>query len=165
MSGLGMQYAHIKIYVGNAFKASASYSVTCNTSNPNPTPSNPMTTSTNTLRFHAAGLSVPDELYWYNNNTHWNALSRKEFRSLMIRMESITAQHYEDVRTTGRSNRSAAIKAFWAEEWGCEYQPESGKWLNLTTNAFFQSETEKKAQRDAKKALKEAKKEKRESER
>jgi chemotaxis protein histidine kinase CheA len=121
-----------------------------------------MTSTTNAtqLRFNTKtkGLSVPDELYWYNNNTNWNALSRKEFRSLMIRMESITAQHYEDVCTTGRSNRSAAIKAFWANEWGCEYQPESGKWLNLTTNAFFQSETEKKAQRDAKKASKEEKK-------
>jgi hypothetical protein len=117
-----------------------------------------MTTSTNSLRLHAARLSVPDELHWYNNNTNWHALSHKEFRSIMIRMESITAQHYEDFGT-GRSNRSAAIKAFWADEWGCEYQPESGKWLNLTTGAFIESETEKKAKRDAKKAARKEKKE------
>ena len=120
-----------------------------------------MTTSTNSLRLHAARLSVPDELHWYNNNTNWHALSHKEFRIIMNRMESITAQHYEDFGT-GRSNRSAAIKAFWADEWGCEYQPESGKWLNLTTGAFIESETEKKAKRDAKKAARKEKKEQKE---
>jgi len=110
-------------------------------------------------RYKAAQFSVPDELYWYNNNTNWNALSRKEFREIMIRMETITAQYYNDFGdcTYGsRCNRSSAIKAFWAEEWDCEYLPESGKWLNLTTNAFIKSETEKKAERDAKKALKKA---------
>jgi len=30
-----------------------------------------------------------------------------------------------------RCNRSSAIKQFWADEWDCEYLPESGKWLNL----------------------------------
>ena len=107
-----------------------------------------------TLRFNtrARSLSVPDELYWYNNNTDWNSITRKEFRSLMIRMEAITAQHYADVGTTGRSNRSAAIKKFWADEWGCEYLPESGKWINLHTGSFIESETEKKAKRDAKRA-------------
>ena len=119
------------------------------------------TTTTNPLRFNtrARSLSVPDELYWYNNNTDWNSIKRKEFRSIMIRMEAITAQHYADVGTTGRSNRSAAIKAFWADEWGCEYLPESGKWINLTTGACIESETEKKAKRDAKKASKKVKKE------
>ena len=116
------------------------------------------TPAANQLRVQAARLSVPDELHWYNNNTNWHAVSHKEFRSIMNRMESITAQHYEDFGT-GRSNRSAAINAFWADEWGCEYQPESGKWLNLTTGAFIESETEKKAKRDAKKAAKKEKKE------
>ena len=116
------------------------------------------TPAANQLRVQAARLSVPDELHWYNNNTNWHAVSHKEFRSIMVRMESITVQHYEDFGT-GRSNRSAAIKAFWADEWGCEYQPESGKWLNLTTGAFIESETEKKAKRDAKKAAKKEKKE------
>jgi hypothetical protein len=107
-------------------------------------------------RYKAAQFSVPDELYWHNNNTNWDALSRKEFREIMIRMETITAQYYNDFGdcTYGsRCNRSSAIKKFWADEWGCEYLPESGKWLNLTTNAFIKSETEKKAERDAKKAL------------
>jgi hypothetical protein len=110
--------------------------------------------ATTPLRFKTKALSVPDELYWYNNNTNWNTLGRKEFRSLMIRMEAITAQHYADVCATGRSNRSAAIKKFWADEWGCEYQPESGKWINLTTGACIESETEKKAKRAAKRAEK-----------
>ena len=114
-----------------------------------------MTTSTNSLRVQAARLSVPDELHWYNNNTNWNTLSRKEFRRIMIRMESITAQHYKDVGTG--HYRSAAIKAFWADEWGCEYQPETGKWLDLKSNTIFWSQTENKAERDAKKALKKAK--------
>ena len=117
------------------------------------------TTATTPLRFNtrARSLSVPDELYWYNNHTVWNSITRKEFRSLMIRMEAITAQHYADVGTTGRSNRSAAIKRFWADEWGCEYLPESGKWINLTTGACIESETEKKAKRDAKRAKKASK--------
>lgn len=134
----------------------------------NTTQHNPMTTTataTNTLRFNtrARSLSVPDELYWYNNNTDWSALSRKEFRSIMIRMEAITAQHYADVGTTGRSsNRSAAIKKFWADEWGCEYLPDSGKWINLHTGSFIESETEKKAKRDAKRAEKASKQVKKE---
>ena len=69
----------------------------------------------NQTRFNAARLSVPDELRWYNNHTNWESLDRKGFREVMVRMESITVQHYEDFGT-GRSNRSAAIKAFWAEE-------------------------------------------------
>jgi hypothetical protein len=109
----------------------------------------------NSLRVQAARLSVPDELHWYNNNTNWNALRRKEFRRIMIRMESITAQHYEDYGTG--HYRSAAIKAFWADEWGCEYQPETGKWLDLKSNTIFWSQTENKAERDAKKAAKKAK--------
>jgi hypothetical protein len=110
-------------------------------------------------RLQAARLSVPDELYWYNNHTNWDALSRKEFREIMIRMETITAQYYNDFGdcTYGsRCNRSSAIKAFWAEEWDCEYLPESGKWLNLATGSVIKSETEKKTERDAKKALKKA---------
>lgn len=107
-------------------------------------------------KFKTKGLSVPDELYWYNNNTNWNALSRKEFRDIMIRMESITAQHYEDFGTG--HHRSAAIKKFWADEWGCEYLPETGQWFDLATRTFIESETEKKAQRDAKKAQEKAEK-------
>jgi hypothetical protein len=110
--------------------------------------------ATNPLRFKTKALSVPDELYWYNNNTDWYALGRKEFRAIMIRMETITAQHYDDVCATGRSNRSAAIKKFWADEWGCEYLPESRKWINLTTGAIIESETDKKAKRAAKRAEK-----------
>ena len=113
-------------------------------------------------RFNAARLSVPDELYWYNNHTNWDALSRKEFREIMIRMETITAQYYNDFGDCAygsRCNRSSAIKQFWADEWDCEYLPESGKWLDLDTNTVIKSETEKKAQRDAKKASKKALKE------
>ena len=110
-------------------------------------------------KFKTKGLSVPDELYWYNNNTNWNALSRKEFRDIMIRMESITAQHYEDFGTG--HHRSAAIKQFWADEWGCEYLPETGQWFDLTSNNVFHSQTEKaqaKAEKKVKKAEKKAKK-------
>jgi len=110
-----------------------------------------------TLRLQAARLSVPDELYWYNNNTHWDSLSRKEFRNLMIRMETITVQFYNDA--CAANNRSAAIKTFWADEWGCEYLPESGRWLDLATGTFIESESEKKALKNAKKALKKANKE------
>ena len=118
------------------------------------------TTATNSLRLHAARLSVPDELYWYNNHTNWDSIRRKEFRSLMIRMESITAQHYADF---GAGHyRNAAIKKFWADEWGCEYQPESGKWINLHTGSVIESETEKKAKRDAKRAKKASKQVKKE---
>ena len=116
-----------------------------------------------TLRLQAARLSVPDELYWYNNNTNWDSLSRKEFRDLMIRMETITVQFYNDACAASRYNRSAAIKTFWADEWGCEYLPESGRWIDLATGTFIMSETEKKAKKEAKKeakkALKKAKKE------
>ena len=112
----------------------------------------------NQKRFNAAKLSVSDELYWYNNNTHWESLSRKEFRSIMVRMESITAQFYVFHDDYVYPSQSTAIKKYWADEWGCEYLPESGKWLNLYTNEFIESETEKKAKRDAKKALKDAKK-------
>lgn len=117
-------------------------------------------------KFKTKGLSVPDELYWYNNNTNWNALSRKEFRDIMIRMESITAQHYEDFGAD--HYRSAAIKKFWADEWGCEYLPETGQWFDLVSNNVFHSQTEKaqakaekkmkKAEKKAKKALEKAKK-------
>lgn len=163
-----MYYVDIKIYLGNAFKASASYSVICNQANTPTQTHNTMTTTMSTKlyeqaciaadkanqnRFNAARLSVPDELHWYNNHTNWDSLDRKGFREVMLRMELITAQHYEDFGT-GRSNRSAAIKAFWADEWGCEYLPETGKWLDRATSTFIESETEKKAKRDAKKALK-----------
>ena len=113
-------------------------------------------------RFNAARLSVPDELYWYNNNTNWDALDRKEFRDIMIRMETITVQYYEDFGYANRStypSRSAAIKRFWAEEWGCEYLPESGKWLDLSTDTVIKSETEKQAEKAQKKALKKKEKE------
>ena len=110
-------------------------------------------------RLQAARLSVPDELHWYNNHTNWDALNRKEFREIMIRMETITVQHYDDFGDCTYPSRHVAIKAFWAEEWGCEYVPESGKWLNLATGSVIKSETEKKAERDAKKALKKALKE------
>ena len=118
----------------------------------------------NTLRFRTkSGLSAPDELYWYNNNTNWDALSRKEFRDIMIRMESITAQFYEDFGT-GHHNyphRNAAIRKFWADEWGCEYLPETGQWFDLVSNNVFHSQTEKaqaKAEKKVKKAEKKAKK-------
>jgi hypothetical protein len=110
-------------------------------------------------KFKTKGLSVPDELYWYNNNTNWNALSRKEFRDIMIRMESVTAQHYEDFGAD--HYRSAAIRKFWADEWGCEYLPETGQWFDLVSNNIFISQTEKaqaKAEKKAKKAEKKAKK-------
>lgn len=112
-------------------------------------------------RFKTAKLSAPDELRSLNDNTNWDALSRKEFREVMIRMEAVTAQFYEDFGTGGCTYpiRSSAIKAFWADEWGCEYLPESGLWIDLATNTVIKSETEKKAHRDAKKALKASKKE------
>jgi len=110
-------------------------------------------------RFNAARLSVPDELYWYNNHTNWDALDRKEFRDIMIRMETITVQYYEDFGTGTYPSRSAAIKRFWAEEWGCEYLPESGKWLDLSTDTVIKSETEKQAEKAQKKALKRKEKE------
>lgn len=117
-----------------------------------------MTTSTQN-RFNAARLSVPDELYWYNNHTNWDALSRKEFRDIMIRLETITVQYYEDFGTGTYPSRSAAIKRFWAEEWGCEYLPESGKWLDLSTDTVIKSETEKQAEKEQKKALRQQEKE------
>ena len=97
------------------------------------------------LRFNTSktGLSAPDELYWYNNNTCWNSLSRKEFRAVMIRMESVTTQFYDDYADCMYPSRCAAIKKFWADEWGCEYLPETGQWLDFTSNTVFQSETEK----------------------
>ena len=105
-------------------------------------------------RFKSAKLSVPDELHSLNDNTNWDALSRKEFREVMIRMETITVQFYNDCTSATYPIRSSAIKKFWANEWGCEYVPESGKWLDLATNTVIKSETEKKARRDAKKASK-----------
>jgi len=109
-------------------------------------------------RFKSAKLSVPDELHSFNNNTNWDALNRKEFREVMIRMETITVQFYNDCTSATYPIRSPAIKKFWANEWGCEYVPESGKWLDLATNTVIKSETEKKARRDAKKALKKGEK-------
>ena len=118
----------------------------------------------NTLRFNTkTGLSAPDELCWYNNNTNWDSLSRKEFSDIMIRMESITAQFYEDFGT-GHYNYphcNAAIRKFWADEWRCEYLPESGHWFDLVSNNVFQSQTENaqaKAEKKAKKAAKKAEK-------
>jgi len=108
----------------------------------------------NETRFNAAKLSVSDELYWYNNNTNWSALTRKEFRDIMTRMESITAQFYDDFGECVYPNRSAAIRKFWADEWDCEYLPESGEWWSLSSNERIESETEKKAKRDAAKAAK-----------
>ena len=133
--------------------------------------STPVLTKTNQPRFNAARLSASDELYWYNNNTNWSALSRKEFREIMIRMETITMQFYDDFGTSHCTypRRSAAIKKFWAEEWDCEYSPETGEWWDLDSNTVIKSETEKKANRDAvktakaeKKAAKADKKEKKE---
>ena len=108
----------------------------------------------NTLRLQAARLSVPDELHWYNNHTNWDSIGRKEFRGIMIRMETITAQFYNDGKEWLYPYRSVAIKKFWADHWGCEYLPETGQWLDLTSNTVFKSETEKKAQRDLKRAAK-----------
>jgi hypothetical protein len=110
----------------------------------------------NTLR-QAARLSVPDELHWYNNHTNWDSIRRKEFRGIMIRMEKITTQFYDDYGDCMYPSRCTAIKKFWADHWGCEYLPETGQWLDLTSNTVFKSETEKKARRDLKKAAKAAK--------
>ena len=111
----------------------------------------------NTLRLQAARLSVPDELHWYNNHTNWDSIGRKEFRGIMIRMETITTQFYDDYGDCMYPSRCTAIKKFWADHWGCEYLPETGQWLDLTSNTVFKSETEKKARRDLKKAEKAAK--------
>ena len=112
----------------------------------------------NTLRLQAAPrLSVPDELHWYNNHTNWDSIRRKEFRGIMIRMEKITTQFYDDYGDCMYPSRCTAIKKFWADHWGCEYLPETGQWLDLTSNTVFKSETEKKARRDLKKAEKAAK--------
>ena len=111
--------------------------------------------------FRATKLSVPDELRWFNDNTSWDTLSRKEFREIMIRMETITVQFYNDFggRCTSTSRctypgRHTAIKQFWADEWGCEYVPETNEWLDLATGSVIRSETEKKAEKDENKALK-----------
>ena len=112
----------------------------------------------NALRFNAARLSVSDELHWHNNNTNWDALTRKELRDVMIRMESITAEFYDEFGQLMYPNRSAAIRKFWANEWDCEYLPESGEWWSLSTNERIVSETEKKAKRDAEKAQAKAEK-------
>jgi len=109
-------------------------------------------------RFQAARLSVPDELYWFNNNTDWDALNRKEFREIMIRMETVTVQFYADFGQYVNPGLHTAIKKFWADEWGCEYVPETDEWLNLATGAIIQSETAKKAEKDEKKALRALKK-------
>ena len=110
----------------------------------------------NETRFNAARLSVSDELHWYNTHTNWDALTRKEFRDVMIRMESITTQFYHDFGDCVYPNRSAAIRKFWADEWDCEYLPESGEWWDLSSNKRIESETDKKANRDAEKAEKKA---------
>jgi hypothetical protein len=114
----------------------------------------------NALRFNTKtnGLSAPDELRWYNNNTCWNALSRKEFRDVMIRMEAVTVQFYDDYGDCVYPSREIAIKKFWADEWGCEYLPESGKWLDLASNTQIESETEKKAKKAQAKAQAKAEK-------
>jgi hypothetical protein len=110
------------------------------------------------LRFQAARLSVPDELHWYNNNTDWDALSRKEFREIMIRMETVTVQFYADFGQYVNPGLHTAIKKFWADEWGCEYVPETDEWLDLATGSVIRSETAKKAENEEKKALKALKK-------
>ena len=110
------------------------------------------------LRFQAARLSVPDELHWYNNNTDWDALSRKEFREIMIRMETVTVQFYADFGQYVNPGLHTAIKKFWADEWGCEYVPETDEWLDLATGSVIRSETAKKAEKDEKKALRALKK-------
>ena len=110
----------------------------------------------NEKRFKTRSLSVPDELYWYNNNTNWSALSRKEFRDVMILMETITMRFYDEYSDCVYPNRSAAIKKFWAEEWDCEYDPSLGEWWNLSRDERIESETGKKAKRHAAKAEKKA---------
>ena len=105
-------------------------------------------------RFKAAKFNAADELHSFNNTTNWDALNRKEFRDIMIRMESVTVQFYNDFGDCTYPSRHVAIKAFWANEWGCEYLPESGKWRDCDSGSIIKSETEKKAKRDAKKALK-----------
>lgn len=114
------------------------------------------TMTSNTQCFKVKAMSVPDELYWYNNNTNWDALTRKEFREIMIRMETLTTEFYSDFAYPSRS--AAAIRKFWADEWGCEYLPDSGVWRDLESGTEIKSETQKKAERDAAKvAKKEAK--------
>jgi len=109
-------------------------------------------TQSNEKRFKTRSLSVADELYWYNNNTNWSALTRKEFRDIMILMETITMRFYDDYGDLVYPNRSAAIKKFWAEEWGCEYLPDLGEWWDLSSDKRIDSETEKKARHAAAKA-------------
>ena len=72
----------------------------------------------------------------------------------MIRMEAVTVQFYDDYGDCMYPSRETAIKKFWADEWGCEYLSDSKQWLDLATNTVFQSETDKKEQRDLKKAAK-----------
>lgn len=110
----------------------------------------------NQQRFQTAKLSAPDELHWFNNNTNWDALDRKEFREIMIRMETATVQFYNDFGDCTYPSRHVAIQAFWANEWGCEYLPESGKWRDLVTGTLIKSETEKKALKALTKAEKRA---------
>ena len=112
----------------------------------------------NETRFNATRLSVSDELHWYNNHTNWDALTRKEFRDVMVRMESITTQFYHDFGDCVYPNRSAAIRKFWADEWDCEYLPQTGEWWDLSSNERIESETEKKAKRDLNKAQAKAEK-------
>ena len=121
-------------------------------STPNTITQQPNTMTSNTQCFKMKAMSVPDELYWYNNNTNWDALTLKEFREIMIRMETLTTEFYSDFAYPSRS--AAAIRKFWADEWGCEYLPESGVWRDLESGTEIKSETQKKAERDVAKALK-----------
>jgi hypothetical protein len=41
------------------------------------------------------------------------------------------------------------IQKFWAEEWGCEYKPETQQWLDLTTGRVIRSEAAEFAKRKA----------------
>lgn len=108
--------------------------------------------TSNTQCFKVKAMSVPDELYWYNNNTNWDALTLKEFREIMIRMETLTTEFYSDFAYPSRS--AAAIRKFWADEWGCEYLPELDQWRDSESGTEIKSETQKKAERGAAKAAK-----------
>ena len=92
---------------------------------------------------HHKAVGTDVELYWLNNNTDWDVQSLKEFREIMIRMETATVRFYEDFGQNVQPSTHIAIQKFWAEEWGYKYMPETQQWLDLTTGRVIRSEMSK----------------------
>lgn len=91
---------------------------------------------------------VSRKLERVNQETEWEVLGEREFSDVMIGMEDVTSEFYEEgggySGDYGREE-AAAIQEFWQREWGCSYDWRKREWRHTSNGKWFESEGEKRA--------------------